>query len=50
MGGTDDVLFNSEVWRPALEKFAAVTNLTVVAYGADHRVVCGPVQDRKSVV
>jgi diguanylate cyclase (GGDEF)-like protein len=43
MSRTDDVLFNAEVWRPALEKFAAVSNLTIVAYGADHRVVCGPV-------
>ena len=43
MSRTDDVLFNADVWRPALEKFAAVTNLTVVAYGADHRIVCGPV-------
>jgi diguanylate cyclase len=43
MGTTDEVLFNGEVWRPALETFAAVTNLTVAAYGADRTVVCGPV-------
>ena len=40
---SDEVLFNEEVWRPALEKFAAVTHLTVNVYGTDQRVVCGPI-------
>ena len=43
MSRTDGVLFDDARWRPALETFAAVTNLTVVAYGADQKVVCGPV-------
>ncbi|MGH9199872.1 MAG: putative bifunctional diguanylate cyclase/phosphodiesterase [Vicinamibacterales bacterium] len=43
MSATDDVLFNGEVWRPALEKYAAVTNLTVVVYGVDHKIACGPI-------
>jgi|GEM_PF-1916824 len=40
----DDVLFNDEVWRPALERFAAVTHLTVNVYGVGEQVACGPVQ------
>jgi len=39
----DDVLFNGEVWRPALEKFAAVTHLTVNVYGVGGQVACGPI-------
>ena len=39
---SDAVVFNDEVWRPALEKFAAVTNLTVLVYGLGRQVVCGP--------
>jgi len=38
----DEDLFGQEVWRPALEKFCAVTHLTVTLW-ADQRVVCGPI-------
>lgn len=38
-----DALFNGEVWRPALEKFAAVTHLTVKVYGVGEEIVCGPI-------
>ncbi|MEO8632328.1 MAG: ATP-binding protein [Chloroflexota bacterium] len=37
-----DELFREEVWRPALEKFGAVTNLTVALW-ADQRIVYGPI-------
>ena len=40
---SDDVLFSGEVWRPALEKFGAVTHLTVNVYGVGEQVVCGPI-------
>lgn len=39
----DEVLFNSGLWRPALEKYAAVTRQTVNVYGVGGQVVCGPV-------
>jgi signal transduction histidine kinase/ActR/RegA family two-component response regulator len=38
-----DGLFNVEVWRPALEKYGAVTRLSAVLYGADGQIACGPV-------
>ncbi len=38
-----DALFSSDVWRPALEKFAAVTHLTVKVYGVGEQIVCGPI-------
>ncbi len=38
-----NALFGGEVWRPALEKFAAVTHLTVNVYGVGERIVCGPI-------
>ena len=40
---SDSLLFAIDVWRPAIEKFAAATNLTVSVYALDERLVCGPV-------
>jgi signal transduction histidine kinase len=39
----DERLFDAAIWRPALDKFGSVTNLTVALYDAEARVVCGPV-------
>lgn len=36
-------LFSSELWKAALEKYALATNLTIQLYGADGRVVFGPI-------
>lgn len=38
----DEALFRAKVWRPVLEKFGAVTHLTVALW-ADGRVVYGPI-------
>lgn len=35
-------LFDLDTWSAALEKFGAVTGLTVSVYGLDGRVACGP--------
>ena len=43
MSQTENTLFDQAVWRPTLEKFGAVTHLTVLLYGADGQIVCGPV-------
>ena len=43
MARIDDALFRDVAWQQALEKFAAVTRLTVVVYGVDAAVVSGPI-------
>jgi hypothetical protein len=40
-----DTPFDATVWRPALEKFGAVTHLSVALYRADGRIVCGPLPE-----
>lgn len=42
MGYPAEQLFNFDVWKPALEKYGAVTHLTVTLYGAEGQIVCDP--------
>src|SRR5262245_16063670 len=35
-------VFDVNVWGPALDKYGAVTHLTVVLYDDDEHIVCGP--------
>lgn len=37
-----DDLLSSDLWKPALEKYAEATGLTVQLYGVDGRVLLGP--------
>ena len=39
----NDALFDRAAWEPALEKYGAVTHLTVALYDATGQIVCGPV-------
>ncbi len=36
-------IFNPRIWRPALEKYGAVTHLSVAVYDVHEQIVCGPV-------
>ena len=42
MAGADETRFDVAVWEPALEKYGAVTHLTVALYGVGGQMVCGP--------
>lgn len=39
----DDTLFNSDLWKPALDKYAEVTGLSVELFGVDERLVLAAV-------
>jgi signal transduction histidine kinase/ActR/RegA family two-component response regulator len=41
--GRANILFDTEAWGPALEKYGAVARLSVTLYDADEHIVCGPV-------
>ena len=43
MNPANNPLFGSDLWKPALEKYAEATHLTVKLFDADERVVLGPI-------
>jgi signal transduction histidine kinase len=43
MALSNDNLFSSDLWEPALEKFGCASGLTVQLFGADTRAVLGPI-------
>jgi signal transduction histidine kinase/ActR/RegA family two-component response regulator len=43
MNPLGDVLFSSDLWKIALEKYAEATHLTIKLFDADERVVFGPI-------
>ena len=40
----NESLFNTNLWKPALEKYAEVTGLSVELFGVEERKVLGTVQ------
>jgi hypothetical protein len=43
MTHANDVLFNADVWTPALEKFAAAPHLTLRVYDGNNGIAVGPI-------
>ena len=43
MGQAEAAFFERGAWTKALEKYAAVTHLTIQLYDTDARLICGPV-------
>ena len=43
MNFSSDVLFSSDLWEIALEKYAKATRMTVKLFDAELRAVCGPI-------
>lgn len=43
MNPANDELFNSDLWKPALEKYASATHVTVKLFDANVHVVLGPI-------
>jgi diguanylate cyclase (GGDEF)-like protein len=42
MGPHRETLFDPAVWKPALDKYGGVTQLSVALFSADEQIVCGP--------
>lgn len=43
MTPSNNALFGSDLWKPALQKYAEATHVTVKLFDADERVVLGPI-------